>query len=778
MGIPTTGPGQRLGRFLLLEQIGAGGMGVVFRARDENLEREVAIKVLPPGALEDDQARRRFRNEALALSRLNHPHIAAVYDFDSANGVDFLVLELVGGHSLDTELAKKALPEREVLKLGAQLADALDAAHRQGVVHRDLKPANLRLTSDGQLKVLDFGLAQAAPPASATPDVKTQSELSTAGTVPYMSPEQLRGEKVDARSDIWAAGCVLYEMATGHRPFDAGSSADLVVSILQQSPAPPTSSSGQISARLQDIILKCLEKDPEGRYQSARELGIDLRRVASSSSAVVATSAVRPKKWVIAAAVAGIALLAAVGVWWMGQPKVRAGEIQAIAVLPLANLTGNAENDFFADGMTEALITNLSKVSALRVISRTSVMQYKGSKKTLAEIARELNVQAIVEGSVVRAGDRVRISTQLVRVDPETNLWADDYEGEVKDVLTLQRRVSAAVVREIQVKLTAEDRSRMLPAKPVNPKAYEAYLRGRLLTTRVNPASAAQAVKYFAEAIAADPAYAPPHAGMAEIEVFSLPASEHMPRAKAAAERALQLDPNNAEAHMALGLFHLYYEWDFAKAQQGFEKAVTLDPGSASVQARYMIFLWAVGRFDDAIRAGEKARELDPFSVGVNVDLARSYYFARRYDDAIKQFHKTLELDANNGLTHLLLGVTYGEKGMYAEAAQHVARNHEIGGFPEVAAKMRQAFAAKGYPGVLRVWAESYAERAAKGRSQAWSVAIIYARLGEKDKAFEWLNRAAAEKNRALVLTKADPQADQLRSDPRYAELIKRIGFP
>lgn len=758
----------------MLEQIGAGGMGVVFRARDENLQRDVAIKVLPPGALTDEQARKRFRNEALALSRLNHPHIAAVYDFDSADDVDFLVLELVGGETLESVIDRGELPEKEVLRLGAQLADALDAAHRAGVVHRDLKPGNLRLTSDGQLKVLDFGLAQAAPPATATkPDSQTASAVNTSGTVPYMAPEQLRGEKVDGRADVWAAGCVLYEMGMQKRPFAAASSADLVVEILQQAP----SAAVRLSARLQDIILKCLEKDPDSRYQSARELGIDLRRLASGSSSSQTLAAKKPQRLGMFAAVVVIVALAA-GIYWVTRPKVRAGEIQAIAVLPLANLTGNAENDFFADGMTEALITNLSKVNALRVISRTSVMRYRGSNKTLPEIARELNVQAIVEGSVSRAGDRVRISTQLVRAEPETNLWANDYEGEMRDVLSLQRSVAEAVARQVQVKLTAEDRSRLAPAREVNPKAYEAYLRGRLLTNRVNSASAAQAVKYYEEAIAADPNYAPPHAGIAEIEVFSLPAAVHMPKAKAAAERALQLDPGNAEAHMALGLYHLYNDWDYAAALRDFEKAVALDPGSASVHARSMIPLWAVGRFEDAIRAGERARDLDPFSIAVNVDLGRAYYFARRYDEAIRQYQKTLELDPNNGLTHLFLGVTYGEKEMYPEAVKGVTRYFEISGEAEVAVRMRQSFATGGYPAALKVWAERYAERAKVGRSQAWSVAIVYARMGDREKAFEWLNKAADEKSRAVVLTKADPQADPLRSDPRFAALVKRLGLP
>ncbi|HUS20136.1 MAG TPA: protein kinase [Terriglobales bacterium] len=777
MTIPTTVPGQRLGRFLLIEQIGAGGMGVVFRARDENLQRDVAIKVLPPGVLGDEQARKRFRNEALSLSRLNHPHIAAVYDFDTANGVDFLVLELVGGESLDAKVRHQGLQERDVLRLGAQMADALDAAHRQGVVHRDLKPANLRLTSDGELKVLDFGLAQSAPSAAGLAEMNTQSSTSTAGTVPYMAPEQLRGEQIDARSDIWAAGCVLYEMASGRPPFDGGSSADLVVNILQKAPAPPSSRTSHLSPRLQDVILKCLEKDPDARYQSARELGIDLRRLASGSTVPLPVSRSQPPWRLIAAIAAVVVLLSAAGAWLLNRPKVRAGEIQAIAVLPLVNLTGNAENDYFADGMTEALITNLSKVGALRVISRTSIMRYRGSSKALPEIARELNVQAVVEGSVQRAGDRVRITTQLVRADPEVNLWADDYEGEIRDVLTLQRNVAEAVVRQIQVKLTAEDRSRLSPAAPVNPKAYESFLRGRLLIARVNPAAAREATQHFNDAVAIDPQYAAPYAGLAEIEVFSLPASEHMPKAKAAAEKALRLDPNNAEAYMALGLYHLYYDWDYAGAQSDFAKAIALNPGSAVVYARSMIPLWAVGKFDEAIRAGEKARQLDPFSVAVNVDLGRSYYFAKRYDEAIRQFQKTLELDNNNGLTYLFMGVTYGEKGMFVEASQSIARYMEIGGFPDVAARMRSEFTSSGYPGSLKVWADHYEKRAKEGKSQSWSVAIVYARMGKKDKAFEWLQRAADERNRAVVLTKADPQVDSLRSDPRFAAFLKRIGL-
>jgi tetratricopeptide (TPR) repeat protein len=416
-------------------------------------------------------------------------------------------------------------------------------------------------------------------------------------------------------------------------------------------------------------------------------------------------------------------------------------------------------------------------VKALRVISRTSVMRYKGSNKTLQDIAAELGVQAVVEGSVTRAGDRVRVTAQLVRANPETNLWADDYEGEMRDVLTVQKNVADAVVRQVQVKVTAEDRSRQAGPKQVDPKAYESYLRGRYMLSRVSTAGRLQAMQQFRDAIAADSNYSSPYAGIAELEVFSLPSAEHMPKAREAAERALQIDPDNADAHMALGLVHLYGDWDWDGAQREFERALQLNPSSPNILGRYMIFLWSVGRFDEAIRSGEQARQIDPFSVAVNLDLARAYYFARRHDDAIKQFRKTLELDPSNGLTHQFLGIAYETKGMYPEAVGEIATAAQLNARPQWALKMRQSFASKGFHGFLEQWAAEYEESVKAGRSQSWSLGIVYAQLGNKDKAFEWLNKAVREKDRAVVLTKAEPQSDFLRNDPRFGEITKRVGF-
>ena len=448
--------GQTLGHYRIAEKIGAGGMGEVYRAHDEHLNREVAIKVLPSGTLSDESSRKRFRNEALTLSRLNHPNIATVHDFDTQAGVDFLVMEYVPGTTLSEKLAAGPLPEKEAARLCVQLAEGLTAAHERAVIHRDLKPGNLRLTADGRLKILDFGLARLVQPVSGDAETETLTQTrAIAGTLPYMAPEQLRGERVDARSDVWAAGVVLYEMATARLPFEGKTSAVLTDQILHGHATSPQRLQPRLSARLADIILKCLEKDAENRYQSAKELQVDLRRLISptSSASIVAGA---PRK------------------------RTRSRRIRSLAVLPLNNFSRDPEQEYFADGMTEALICNLAKLQAVKITSRTSVMRYKGSETPLPQIAAELNVDAVVEGSVMRVGPRVRITAQLIHAASDTHLWAESYDRDFEDVLLVQSEIARAIAREIQVAITPEEAKRLAahagstpgPMKPISRAAF------------------------------------------------------------------------------------------------------------------------------------------------------------------------------------------------------------------------------------------------------------------------------------------------------------------
>ena len=781
--------GLTLGHYRIVEKIGEGGMGVVYRARDEQLDREVALKVLPPGALADEATRKRFRKEALALAKLNHPNIEAVHEFGTQDGLDFLAMEYVPGATLAERLAAGAVPEKEVLTLGAQIAAALEEAHEQGVVHRDLKPGNIVVTPKAQAKVLDFGLAKLLRPKN---EISTADQLSSsaavAGTLPYMSPEQLRGKPADARGDIYAVGAVLYEMATGKRPFREEVATALVDDILHKPPPPPGRLKHDLSPRLEEIILKCLEKEPENRYQSAKELGVDLRRLAMPSSITTAPAMRAPATWrkvAIRAAygAAGLLVLVAmlVGINAGGWRERMLGtvspqKIQSLAVLPLENLSHDSEQDYFADGMTDEMITELSKLSALRVISRTSVMQYKGAKKPLHKIAEELKVEAVVEGSVLRSGDRVRINVKLIHASDDRQLWAESYERGLGAVLALQSDVAYSIAREIRIKLKPQERAHLASAQPVNPAAHEAYLKGMYFSNR---GVAEKAAPFFEQAIATDPNYAAAYAGLANSLLFRSPTSEFMPKAENAALKALELDENLPQAHAALGLVKLMYKWDWSGAEKAFQRALELDPGNQESHLRYSHYLAAMGKLDEAIAVARRAQTLDPLSPLIGQIIGRYYYFAGQLDRAIEEDQKTLELDPNFSWSHLFLSFAYEQKGMYEQAFAHRRQAWLLFGMsPERLAEVDKAYRVQGYEGILRKQIEFDEQNARRGLMASANLPINYLKLGDKEKALYWLKKAYENHTRDLIYLRVEPQYDPLRSDPRFQDLQRRIGFP
>jgi eukaryotic-like serine/threonine-protein kinase len=599
--------GKILGHHRILEKIGAGGMGEVYRARDEQLERDVALKVLRASALADGTDRRRLRKEALALSKLNHPNIETVHEFDTQDGIDFLVVEYVAGVTLSDKLTRGALTEKEGLRLAEQLADGLAAAHAQGIVHLDLKPGNLRVTPEGRLKILDFGLARLLAPETTVGTTTTETRTETyavAGTLPYMPPEQLRGEAVDHRSDIWAAGVVLYEMATGRRPFGSELPTALAIDIQTKSPTPPSRLRPGLSPALEHIILKCLEKDPDLRYQSARDLCADFRRLAAAASAtehgtLLPATYKAAERWrgfpvwklvpvliVLASAVVGLVFKAK---WGKGTSVGSSSPvITSLAVLPLADLSGHHEQDYVVEGLHEALITELSKIRALRVISRTSTIRYKGYDRSLPQVARELGVDAVVEGSVLRSGNRLRVSTQLVQVNPERHLWADKFDRELTDILYLTSDVAQAVAREIRVTLSAADQAQLAGARHVNANAYELYAVGRHHWNQRTLDGYKRAIDSFLKALEQDPGYPPVYAALADSymllgEQGGLPQDEARSRAAAAIRKALELDGTLAEAHASLGQWKFYYDWNWLEAEQSFKRAIELNPSYAAV---------------------------------------------------------------------------------------------------------------------------------------------------------------------------------------------------
>jgi serine/threonine-protein kinase len=783
--------GQTLGHYRIAEKIGAGGMGDVYRAQDEHLDREVAIKVLPPGTLADEPSRKRFHKEAIALSRLNHPNIATIHDFDTQQGVDFLVMEYIPGITLSEKLAARPLPEREVIALGTQLAEGLSAAHEHGVIHRDLKPGNLRRTGDGRLKILDFGLAKLRLPVTASATTESFSETQTmAGTLPYMAPEQFLGGEIDARTDIHAAGSVLYEMATGQRPFAEVEPSQLIGAILRRPPLPPSALNPRLSQELGRIIGKCLEKDPENRYQSAKELAVDLHRL-SASSPESAPVLGRPRHiWrrPAASAVAGAIVVAVIFLLSIGGGRARLPgrpaprKMQSLAVLPFQNLSRDPEQEYFTDGIAEALITDLSQVSALRVISRTSAMRYKDAKKTMPEIARELSVDAVLEGSVQHSGERVRISAQLIHAPTDTHLWAGSYDRELQDVLGLESSVARAIADEIQVTLTPQEKAQLTATRQVNPDAYEAYLRGRYEWNKRTAEGLRRAVDFFQQALAKDPGYALAYAGLAD-SYFSLAYSaevlhpqEVVPKAKAAALKALELDGSLAEAHTTLGAIRVFYDWDGTGAEQEFKRAIALNAGYATAHHWYGLYLGWTGRVPEAKAELRRAQQLDPLSSIISINLAWTSYLTRDYDSAIEQLRQTLELDSNFWAAYWDLGECKLALGRYTEAIADLQKAVDLsGGNTGTVAMLGYAYGVVGDRAKAQHMVQQLKKMAQSRYVSPADVAMVEFGLGNKDQGFAWLQKAYQDRSRFLVTLKTEASLDPLRSDPRFVDLLRRM---
>ena len=749
--------GTTLSHYRILEQIGSGGMGVVYRARDDRLERDVAVKVLPAGALADDTQRRRFHREALALSRLNHPGVATVHEFDREGGADFIVMELVAGETLAARLKEGALPPEQLTDLGIQIAEALEAAHERGVLHRDLKPANIVVTGKGRVKVLDFGLAkliQAGVDTRAT-TVPTAGD-AVAGTLAYMAPEQLLGEEVNAGSDLFSLGVVLYEMATGRLPWRQALATAMVNEILHTTPEPPTVLSPDLAPHLERLILKALEKHPADRYASAAELAADLRAGPAASDELPQRS--RP-----------------------GSPGATA--IASLAVLPLRNLSGDPEQEFFADGMTEALIGRLAQIGSLRVISHTSVSVYKGVRKPLPVIARELRVDAVVEGSVVRAGERVRVSAQLVEAASDRHLWSNTYDRPLGDVLDLHSEVSRAIVEELRAHLTPNERLRLSGARPVDPAAYEAYLRGRFFWNKRTPVGLAKGSACFQESIDADPLYAPAWSGLADchnlLGAFRWkPSREAFPLARAAAARALELDPDLAEGHTSLGFVLQYHDWDWDRADAAYRRAIALNPGYATARQWYADFLTGMGRLGEAFAEVERAVELDPLSPVVGTSHGDTFYYARRYEDAIARYRRTLELDPGYRWARLNIGRTLQQMGRHEEAIRTFEEAHRDAGMSlEVSPILAYAWAAAGERARAEAMLPGILEWLRAGHVSPYSVANIHVALGDRDQAFAWLELALEDRDRMMTSLRMHPRLDPIRDDPRFSDLLVRMNL-
>ncbi len=773
--------GRTLGHYRIDSQLGQGGMGVVYRARDLRLERDVALKVLPAGLLADETARKRFRKEALALSQLNHPNIATVHDFDTEEGVDFLVLEYIAGASLDEKLAAGPLGEKELVGLAAQLALGLAAAHEQSIVHRDLKPANLRVTTDGRLKILDFGLAALVrPEGDAAATVSLTEGPTVAGTVPYMAPEQLRGDKADARADLHAAGAVLYEMATGRRAFPQAGGPQIIAAILQEMPPAPATLNPRVTPALEGIILKCLDKEPERRYQTARELRVDLERLSAPAPVTASVPRPRSRRWLLPVAAAALAAVVLVAWWALSQGGQQ--QIESLAVLPFANVGGDPNQEYLTDGITENLINSLSQLPNLRVTARTLAFRYKGPQVDPQKAGRDLNVRAVLTGRVVERDGALNIQADLVNVEDGSQLWGRQYSRKLSDILTLQEEIAREVSGKLGLRTTAQQQKRLAKRSTENTEAYQLYLKGRYSWNRRTGETLQRAVQYFRQAIDKDPGYALAYAGLADCYALYNsyevePTRECVPKAKAAATKALEIDNTLAEAHASLALT-LVYDWDWAGAEREFQRSIELDPNYPTAHHWHGLFLGVTGRSEQAIASVKRAQQLDPLSMIINTEVGWQLLHARRYEEAIEQIRKALEMDPNFAQGHSYLGLAYEQRAMYQEAIAELQKAFDLsGGNTYMLGSLGHAYALSGNREKALQALANLHELAGRRYVSTFGTALIYTGLGDKKPALEGLEKAFEDRYWGLLWLKVDPRFDRLRADPRFASLLRRMGL-
>ena len=831
--------GSVAGPYKILARLGAGGMGEVYLAQDTRLDRKIALKLLPSYFTKNEERLRRFQQEASAASRLNHPNILTIFEVGQVDSTQYIATEYIEGQTLRELLTGKRIEIGEALDAAIQIASALSAAHGAGIVHRDIKPENIMLRRDGYVKVLDFGLAKLTenskerPPSdsrAATQIVVKTDPGMVLGTITYMSPEQARGLEVDAQTDIWSLGVVLYEMVAGRVPFEGNTPSDSIAAILKTEPLPLSHYLTDVPIELERIVTKSLRKERTERYQSVQDMLADLKtlkqeqeieaklvgsgrrksgqsrssgRVAiettvdevprtagieaahPTSSAEYIVSEIKHHKRAAVIGLAVIVMTVAVAAYSYFALR-RETAIDSIAVLPLVNTNADPEIDYLSDGITESLINNLSQLSNMKVIARSSVFRYKGRDTDPQVVGRELGVRAVLTGRVVQRGDGLVVSAELVDVQDNRHLWGEQYNRRLSDVLAVQEEIAREISERLRLKLTGQQQRQLAKRYTDNVEAYQHYLKGRFYWNKRTSGDAEKAIKEFEQAIAKDQNYALAYSGLADTYLLrtSLPPNEAYPKAKEAAIRAIGLDDTLAEAHASLASVRHLYDWDRADTEREFKRAIELNPNYALARGLYGVFAMCMGRFDVAASETRRAQELDPVSPTVHLYASLVYYHAGQYDRSIEEARKAIELDPNVVPAYNFIVNAYAQKKMYEEAiaegekARILSKGHAYSkGYANSLGSLGHAYAVAGRVEEANKMLAELRELAVKGYVSPYYSALIYAGLGDKEHALEYLDKLYQDREESLSTLKVDPSFFSLRGEPRFIDLLKKINL-